>query len=169
MSNIIGTYKDYTGSFEYDERNGTVWGKLLFIRDLITFESLDGTPNSLKEQFQLAVDEYIADCEEEGLEPDRPAKGSFNVRITPKLHMDALLYSKRNDISLNKLVAAAIGEKLNNNGLHIHHHVKTQIYKSPSDISQSVLKGIAEKHSQTTNSKILASNKGSSEWAQMIQ
>ena len=145
MSNIIGTYKGYTGSFEYDERNDTVWGKLLFIRDLITFESLNGTPSSLKEQFRLAVDEYLTDCAEEEEEPDTPAKGSFNVRIPSEMHMDALLYAHRHDISLNKFVASAISEKLASNGLHIHHHVEKQIYQSPESISKNLLQGIKKK------------------------
>lgn len=122
MSNIIGKYKGYVGSFEYDERSETVWGKLLFIRDLVTFESLDGTPASLKEQFHLSVDEYLADCEEEGIAPELPAKGSFNVRVTHEIHMEALLYARKHDIKLNNVVQMALEEKLANNGLHIHHH-----------------------------------------------
>lgn len=167
MSNILGTSKGYTGSLEYDDRSETLWGKLLFIRDLITYESLDGSVQSLKEQFNLAIDEYLADCQEEGVDPDRPAKGSFNVRITPKLHLDVLLYTKRNDTSLNSFVAAAIEEKLNDNSLHIHHHIKTQFYKPPSEISSQALKGIAEKYTKTSSNKALANNKGSSEWAQI--
>lgn len=133
MSNIIGKYKGYIGSFEYDNRSNTVWGKLLFIRDLITFESLDGTPKSLKEQFELAVDEYLADCQEDGTEPEQPAKGSFNVRIPHELHMDALLYARKHDTSLNNVVKNALEEKFTANGVHIHHHQDhTHLYQDSS-------------------------------------
>lgn len=165
MSNIIGSYKGYTGSLEYDNRSDILWGKILFIRDLVTFESLDGTPKSLKEQFELSVDEYLEDCQEEGETPDQPAKGSFNVRIPSETHLKALLYAHRHDISLNKFVAAAIDEKLADNGVHIHHHVENQIYtSSPHDASKRFIKGIERSIKTNKTIENQEINRGA-EWA----
>jgi len=46
---------------------------------------------SLRASFEAAIDDYLALCEEKGIEPDKPFKGSFNVRIGSQLHRQAAL------------------------------------------------------------------------------
>ncbi|MEY8204041.1 MAG: type II toxin-antitoxin system HicB family antitoxin [Bermanella sp.] len=101
-------YKGYLGTIEPQIEDGTLFGKLAFIRDLITYES----PNliDLKREFEASVDVYLEDCAELGKDADTPCKGSFNVRITPHLHQDAVLAAGGK--SLNAFVSEAIKEKI---------------------------------------------------------
>ena len=54
--------------------------------------------------FHRAVDEYLALCEEKGEEPEKPFKGSFNIRISPELHKRLLIEAVSRNMSLNSLV-----------------------------------------------------------------
>lgn len=101
-------YKNYLGTIEPDIENGTLFGKLAFIRDLVTYEA-DTLP-ALEDEFRVSVDTYLASCEELGRAPDKPFKGVFNVRIGPELHRAATLASRGG--SLNAFVSQAIKEKV---------------------------------------------------------
>ena len=68
----IFEYNGYYGSTEVEEHTtyGAVYyGKLLFMKDSITYESLD--EGDLYEEFKLAVDDYIITCGELGKEPQK--------------------------------------------------------------------------------------------------
>ncbi|WP_194611555.1 type II toxin-antitoxin system HicB family antitoxin [Clostridium vitabionis] len=62
--------------------------------------------------FESVVDDYLADCEEEGVRPEKAYKGSFNVRVRPEIHQKAAIYSINHGESLNRFVEEAIEEKL---------------------------------------------------------
>lgn len=52
-------YKGYKGSFEYSENDSIYFGKILDIKDLVSYE---GKTLALLEQlFQETVDEYISE------------------------------------------------------------------------------------------------------------
>jgi predicted HicB family RNase H-like nuclease len=66
-----------------------LYGKVLGIKGLISYEGQTG--HGLEADFKETADTYLSDCKEEGIEPEKPFKGSFNVRIYPKLHQTAAL------------------------------------------------------------------------------
>lgn len=102
------TYKGYLGTIEPDLETGMLFGKLAYIRDLITYEASD--LKTLEQEFHASVDGYLEDCAELGKTPDTPCKGSFNVRIGHELHMAASLAASRANISLNDLARRALSE-----------------------------------------------------------
>ncbi|MEQ6120989.1 type II toxin-antitoxin system HicB family antitoxin [Reichenbachiella sp. MALMAid0571] len=99
-------YKGYTGSIEYSAEDNLLYGKVLGLRGLISFEGETG--KLLEEDFKEAIDTYLADCKEEGKTPEKPFKGSFNVRIPAQLHQRAALLAMETKTSLNNFVAEAI-------------------------------------------------------------
>jgi predicted HicB family RNase H-like nuclease len=103
-------YKEYNGSVCFAAEDEIFYGKIEHINDLITFES--DNAHGLKRAFEDAVDDYIAFCEAKGITPDKPFKGSFNVRVNPVLHK--LAYQKALDkgISLNKFIEATLEKEL---------------------------------------------------------
>ncbi|MCI4411133.1 MAG: type II toxin-antitoxin system HicB family antitoxin [Thiotrichales bacterium] len=101
-------YKGYLGTIEPQLDDDTLYGKLAFIRDLVTYEAENLT--QLKKEFEFSVDAYLNDCQELGREPNQPFKGSFNVRTTPELHRQAVLAA--GEMSLNSFVSEAIKEKV---------------------------------------------------------
>ncbi|MGA8147777.1 MAG: type II toxin-antitoxin system HicB family antitoxin [Gallionellaceae bacterium] len=99
-------YKDYEGTAELDMTRGICRGKILFINDLVTYES--ALPAELQKEFESAVDDYIETCATLGREPQKPLKGQFNVRIPPALHKAATLRASTDNISLNEVVVRAL-------------------------------------------------------------
>lgn len=57
-------HKGYAGSVEFSEEDELLHGKLIGIRDAVTYEGKD--VKSLTRSFRRAVDEYVAFCEAEG-------------------------------------------------------------------------------------------------------
>jgi predicted HicB family RNase H-like nuclease len=99
-------YNGYTGSIEYSSEDDLLFGKVLGIKGLISFEGKTG--KDLETDFKEAIDEYLAGCKDEGRVPEKPFKGSFNVRISPELHQKAALMAIEEKTSLNNLVAESL-------------------------------------------------------------
>ena len=109
MSNTM-EYKDYIGSVEFSESDGVFFGKVMGIRALISYEGTSA--KELVEDFHGAVDDYLALCEEAGKEPERAYKGSFNVRVSPELHRQAVICASSRQMSLNSFVEQALRNSL---------------------------------------------------------
>ena len=105
------TYKDYIGSVSFSAEDEVFYGKIEHINDLITFES--GNAHSLKKAFEEAVDDYILFCKKKGIPPDKPFKGSFNVRVKPYLHKLAYQRALEQGMSLNKFIETNLEKELN--------------------------------------------------------
>ncbi|NMM50620.1 type II toxin-antitoxin system HicB family antitoxin [Marinigracilibium pacificum] len=107
-------YKGYAGSIEYSPDDNLLYGKVLGIKGLISYEGETG--KQLEQDFIQAINEYLNDCKVKGIMAEKPFKGSFNVRISAKLHEKVALMAMELKTSLNNLVAEAIREKVTNEG-----------------------------------------------------
>jgi len=105
VSDLI-EYKGYFGSVEFSAADNSLFGKVLGIKGLISYEG--NSLNSLKDDFEGAIDDYLTMCVEEGIEPQRVCKGKFNVRISPEIHKRLVLYSAAHGQTLNSTVEEAI-------------------------------------------------------------
>ncbi len=101
-------YKGYLGTVEYSAEDRVLNGKIAHIRDLVTYEATD--VETLEREFRAAVDDYLETCAGIGKEPDKPFKGTFNVRIGKDLHRAAV--QAAGEKSLNAFVCEAIQEKI---------------------------------------------------------
>lgn len=105
MKNTM-SYKDYIGSVEFSETDHVFFGKVMGIRALISYEGTNA--RELVQDFHDSVDAYLVLCEEQGMEPEKAYKGSFNVRVEPELHRQAALYAASEQVSLNCIVERAL-------------------------------------------------------------
>ena len=105
MSDMM-EYKGYSGSVEYSLTDNVLFGKVLGIKGLISYEG--ESIQSLRQDFEEAVDDYLEMCAENNQEPQKPYKGSFNVRVSPELHRSLALYSLSHGQTLNYSVEEAI-------------------------------------------------------------
>jgi predicted HicB family RNase H-like nuclease len=103
-------YKGYTGSIEYSSEDDLIYGKVLGIRGLISYEGKTG--KLLEVDFRESINAFLADCKDEGKAPEKPFKGSFNVRISASLHQRAALLAMEAKTSLNNFVTEAIRSKV---------------------------------------------------------
>ena len=111
MNNIM-EYKGYVGSVEFSEADGCFFGKILGIRALVSYEGTNAA--ELVADFHAAVDDYLALCEAEGKAPEKAYKGSFNVRVPPELHRQAVVYALTHEMTLNGFVERSMRQALGN-------------------------------------------------------
>ena len=109
MNNTM-EYKGYVGSVEFSEEDALFYGKVLGIRALISYEGTNAA--ELVADFHGAVDDYLKLCAQSGTEPEKAYKGSFNVRISPELHKQAVIAAMSHNMSLNSFVEASIQQAL---------------------------------------------------------
>lgn len=105
MSNTM-EYKGYIGSVEFSEDDGLFYGKVMGVRSLISYEGT--TAKTLIRSFHESVDDYLVLCQERNELPEKAYKGSFNVRISPQLHKQAVVSASNKGVSLNSLVEKAL-------------------------------------------------------------
>lgn len=103
-------YRGYTGVFEFDPTVDAFHGRVIGIRDVVTFEgrSLD----DLRREMAESLDDYLAACAESGKEPERPYRGEFLVRTTPELHRAISIAAESAGMSLNAWVEGMLAESV---------------------------------------------------------
>ena len=103
-------YKNYLGTVEYDAQAKIFHGDIINTRDVITFQGT--TVKEIELAFKESIDDYIAWCTEEGVMPEKPYSGSFNVRLSPELHRQIAIIAKKKKVSLNNFVEKALIDEI---------------------------------------------------------
>lgn len=103
-------YKGYLGNVEYDDENRVFTGNVINTRNVITFHGK--SVDELEAEFKASVDDYLQWCKEDGIEPEKPYSGKFNVRFTPELHRRAAIAAKLLGISLNAFLEKSVEDEL---------------------------------------------------------
>lgn len=104
------TYKGYIGSVNYSDKDQVFFGKIEGINGLVNFEG--ESVKELTEAFHEAVDDYLAYCQDEGLEPDKSYTGVLNVRLTPAIHRQIAMLALQAGLSINAYIKEALEEKV---------------------------------------------------------
>lgn len=99
-------HRGYTGTVNYSPSDKVFWGKLDGMRATISYEGHDSS--SLETAFREAVEDYLEMCRAEGIAPEKPYKGTFNVRIPTQLHRELAQYAQAEQINLNSAVRLAV-------------------------------------------------------------
>ena len=99
-------YMGYAGIVEYDAEGKIFTGEVIGIRSVVTFQGR--TPEELEESFHESIDLYLAMCREDGVQPEKPYSGRFNVRIPPELHRAIVVKAAAERKSLNEWVSEAL-------------------------------------------------------------
>lgn len=104
------TYKGYVGKVEYDDEAQIFTGIVINTRAVITFQG--SSVDELEREFKASIDDYLAWCKQDGVEPERPYSGKLNIRIKPAVHERAAVQAKLSGISLNTFIERAIEQAL---------------------------------------------------------
>jgi predicted HicB family RNase H-like nuclease len=108
MKNMM-KYNGYYGSVNFNDDDNVFYGRIEFIKTLISYEGTDVT--SLRKSFQEAVDDYLQVCEEFGKTPEKSFKKG-TVRIDKQLHRELEIEAVRAGISLNVLIARKLSKSI---------------------------------------------------------
>ncbi len=92
--------QSYAARIEYDERDDIFVGRVLGMRDIISFHAR--SVPELHEAFRDALEDYLADCAEQGITPEKPASGKVMLRIRPEVHAAASVAARAAGKSLNQ-------------------------------------------------------------------
>lgn len=106
MNTNILTYRGYSGAVEFSAADGCFFGKVLGIRDCVTFEG--ESVAELRKDFENAVDDYLPACEEIGKAPEHPCSGKLSLRLPVELHRELTLRSEITGESVNNLIVEAV-------------------------------------------------------------
>ena len=110
MKNMM-KYKGYYGSVNFDANDLVFYGKLEFINSLISYEG--ETAKEIDAAFKEAVNDYLDTCTARAAEPEKPFKGSLNIRIGRELHEKAALIAKEIGCSsLNEFIKQALDHEI---------------------------------------------------------
>jgi len=105
-------YKGYIGKVEIDDEAGILYGDVINVRDVITFEG--ESVDEIQKAFHESVDDYLEFCAQRGESPEKPFSGKFVVRLPAELHRKAYIQAKLNDKSLNSWVTEVLQSVLKN-------------------------------------------------------
>ena len=104
------SYKGYVGIFNYDEDADIFHGRVIGLRDVITFEGR--SVGELKKALAGSVDDYLDFCRERGESPEKPLSGKFVLRVDPSLHRAIAISSERKGQSINTWIKERLEEAI---------------------------------------------------------
>jgi predicted HicB family RNase H-like nuclease len=107
-------YQGYKAKVTYSREDDVLVGRVIDVDALIMFSG--SSIAELKAEFQAAIDSYLAECAELGIQPEKPYKGSFNVRVGCEAHRKAANKAKAWGVSLNEFVRLAIEQAVDRHG-----------------------------------------------------
>ena len=100
------THKGYSAKIEFDERDGIFVGRALGLRTMISFHG--ETVAELRSEFETAIEEFLRDCKENGVVPEKPASGKIMLRVPPEVHGAAIVAAQAAGKSLNQWATDAL-------------------------------------------------------------
>lgn len=65
MSDLL-SYKNYNGTVEYSKEDNCLFGKVVGIKSLLSYEG--DSVQELEQDFRNVIDEYLTDCKERNVE-----------------------------------------------------------------------------------------------------
>jgi predicted HicB family RNase H-like nuclease len=99
-------YRGYTGVVELDEEAGVLFGRVIGLRDVITFQGC--SVDEVTRAFHDSVDDYLEFCAERGESPEKPYSGQFVLRLDPSLHRELAHAAEAQGTSLNALIEGTL-------------------------------------------------------------
>ncbi len=95
-------YKGYTGLVELEEGSDVLFGRVIGLRDVITFQG--ESVAEVTQAFHDSVDDYLEFCAERGESPEKPYSGQFVLRLPPSLHRELANLAQAQSTSLNAFI-----------------------------------------------------------------
>jgi len=83
MNNLL-EHKGHMGTVEYSADDNILFGKVVGIRSLISYEG--DSLQTLQSDFVDGIEHYLSCCANENVEPEKPYNGNIDIRISPALY-----------------------------------------------------------------------------------
>lgn len=99
-------YKGYAARIGYSDEDGLLIGRVVGIRDIITFHG--NSVDDIRTSFQEAIDFYLETCAERGEKPDKPYSGKLMVRMPIETHEAVATMAEVNGKSINQWIVETL-------------------------------------------------------------
>jgi predicted HicB family RNase H-like nuclease len=99
-------HRGYTGVSFVDEESESLYGHVIGLRDVITFQG--DSVAELSQSFRDSVDDYLEFCQSLGRSPEKPYSGRFLLRIPPALHRALSNAAEKTGVSINSLIESIL-------------------------------------------------------------
>ena len=109
MTNIL-EYKGYIGSIEYSPEDQLICGSLQGISDLVCYHGKNIA--EFIADFHLAVDDYLAVCEGEGIEPAKTCLDLKDNDLPINMYQVANIYALSKQMTLSSFIDSCVSERL---------------------------------------------------------
>ena len=96
----VMNHKGYSARIEFDERDNIFVGRVLGLRTMISFHG--ETVAELRAALATAIEEFLRDCKQQGVRPEKPASGKLMLRVPSQVHGAALVAAQAAGKSLNQ-------------------------------------------------------------------
>lgn len=100
------TYKGFIGSINISEDDGLLFGRVLGVRALLSYEGR--TVPELIEDFHAAVDGYLEYCEDCGIAPEYEEDDFCDIQVPVSLYSKITSNAEAQKISTDRLIEMAI-------------------------------------------------------------
>ena len=101
-------YKGYVARIEHDDSVGSLHGYVVNSGSYSIANFYGNDVEELEREFRISIDEYLASCEEDGVEPIKPYSGNLRLRLGSALHYQAALAAEQAGLSLNSWIKQAV-------------------------------------------------------------
>jgi predicted HicB family RNase H-like nuclease len=101
-------YKGYIGVAEFDEEAQVFFGRVVNVRDTITFQSDDA--KQIIHEFEVSADDYLDFCKEKGRDPEPPYREKISWRLPPDLDKQLAATAVTENKSLSELILSHVLE-----------------------------------------------------------
>ena len=101
-------YQGYVATVEYDDSVERLHGRVVNTGSypIATFEATD--VRELRAEFERSVDEYLASCHEDGVEPAAPFSGKLQLRLGSELHRRVAQAAAESEQSINSWISQVL-------------------------------------------------------------
>ena len=101
-------YKGYIARVEFADTADIFHGRVVNSGPypIATFQATKA--GALRKEFHRSVDEYLAVCEAEGIEPKKPFSGKLNVRLGSELHAAVAMAAAEEGVSINSWIVSTL-------------------------------------------------------------
>jgi predicted HicB family RNase H-like nuclease len=101
-------YKGYSATVDIDLNVNVIYGRVQDIQTVIVFEA--ERVDEVQHAFEAAIDNYLDDCTESGIKPERPHSGNILIRTTPEVHRLVAEAAQRAGVTMNAWAEHALRE-----------------------------------------------------------
>ena len=100
--------KGYIAKVEYDDSVGLLHGSVVNSGDYPIANCEAADVETLRKEFRISIDEYLAVCAEHGVEPQPPFSGKLNLRLGHDLHARVAARAAQSGKSINGWIKEAL-------------------------------------------------------------